>query len=242
MFKRFFTVVLTILLLTTLVACGNESENNTIAEENNRGNNVPMEEEEFENQENNDLDNEEEDLEPQEEPEEEIDSSEMAEIAIKINGEKIPMAETPYVENGILFAPVRSVAEALNAEVDYNTPAYPGEEMDIYPEDESYLWLTIFMDKSIALVSEGTYRLPAPPTIKNDTVMAPMEFIANYLGCEVNWDEEANIVELNFIDDMETFDAKYFDEEAADRIGDWLVDPNHTDEGFLDLLDELTEE
>jgi hypothetical protein len=156
-------------------------------------------------------------------------------IKIKVDGEYVQTDVDPFIENNRTYVPVRFISEKLGATVEWDTEAYDTPAIIIYTEDPDSLWLTLFVDKHVALVSEAAYWSDAPAIIKNNRTMVPLRFIASYLGCDVEWDADSRTVILTSTGDYSKFDA-FYDDEASEKISDWLIDYNHTTEQFLEIL------
>lgn len=54
--------------------------------------------------------------------------------------------------------------------------------------------MNMFVNRTVYLVDSEERQLDAPPTIKNDRIMAPLRFVAEELGCSVQYDGDSNTV------------------------------------------------
>lgn len=109
---------------------------------------------------------------------------------VRVNGNLIAFADQyPIIlDDGYTFVPVRGVAEALGAQVDWDHENYQaiirknGDEI-IIPIDNDY-----------AYVDGEEYYLESPSRLINDRTMVPLRFIAEHLHCQVDWDGETRTV------------------------------------------------
>ena len=92
------------------------------------------------------------------------------------------------VENGgRLLVPLRTLAESLGYEVEWVAP----DQVNIVYGDKI---MNMFVNRTVYLVDSEERQLDAPPTIKNDRIMVPLRFVAEELGCSVQYDGDSNTV------------------------------------------------
>ncbi|MDD4335243.1 MAG: stalk domain-containing protein [Desulfotomaculaceae bacterium] len=108
-----------------------------------------------------------------------------------LNGAQILFDIDPYivqVENGgRLLVPLRTLAEALGCEVGWVAP----DQINIMRGDKT---INMFINRPVYLVNGGEKQLDAPPFIKDDRTMTPLRFVAEELGCTVQYDGGTNTV------------------------------------------------
>ena len=92
---------------------------------------------------------------------------------IDING-KIYSTESPFVENGTLFVPLRLVLEAFGAEVNWQG----NDRVNIVYRDYS---IDLTVGEKKCLVNQNEELLDTAAKYKKDKVMVPLSFIEKYL-------------------------------------------------------------
>ncbi|MCD6167692.1 MAG: fibronectin type III domain-containing protein, partial [Caldisericia bacterium] len=115
-----------------------------------------------------------------------------------VNDELLEMDVAPIIREGRTLLPIRYVAEALGAEVGWN-----GKEQKVtitFKGTTIELWI----GKNTARVN-GEYKLidPTNPNVKPIIIppgrtMLPIRFIAENLGCKVDWDPKLREVKITY--------------------------------------------
>jgi hypothetical protein len=90
-----------------------------------------------------------------------------------------------------MWVPLRSVAQALGAKVDYEPTngvalLYHGDEV-----------VTVKVNDANVDVSGTTHTLQAAPFVENGEAWVPVRFFQSVLGANVNVDIESRIVDIN---------------------------------------------
>lgn len=109
---------------------------------------------------------------------------------VRLN-DKLVAFEDQYpiiLDDGYTFVPVRGVAEALGAKVDWNHETY--EAIIEKNGDE----IIIPIGDDFAYVNGDGYYLESPSRLMNGRTMVPLRFIAEHLDCQVDWDGETRTV------------------------------------------------
>ena len=158
------------------------------------------------------------------------------EITILVDGQKVNTDVAPFIQDNRIYVPARFVAEALGAKVEYNSDAYPGQNIIITPINDDFLWLTLFVGHRRALVSEAVYKFDVPPIIVKNRTMIPIRFIASYLGCKVSWNGKTKTVSLESPNSQEHFDNTYYDDIGAEKVSQWLMSQDHDPQKFLNIM------
>jgi len=99
-----------------------------------------------------------------------------------MDGKEIESDAAPYMVNNRLLAPVRTISEATGAYVDWN-----GKAATIY-RGEDRLILTVGSDT--ALYNDIKFQMDVAPVINNGRIFLPLRFISEWLGLEVNFDND----------------------------------------------------
>ena len=104
-----------------------------------------------------------------------------------IDGVEIPIDESgsvAYVENGRTMMPVRGIAEAIGAEVNYDN-----DSRTVTVENEDTMIAMTIGDNEMVVNGQAVMLLTAPE-IKEDRTMLPVRDVAEALDCEVEWQQE----------------------------------------------------
>ena len=104
-----------------------------------------------------------------------------------IDGVEVPIDESgsvAYVENGRTMMPVRGIAEAIGAEVDYDS-----DSRIVTVENEDTMIAMRIGDNEMEVNGQPVMLLTAPE-IKEDRTMLPIRDVAEALDCEVEWQQE----------------------------------------------------
>jgi len=107
----------------------------------------------------------------------------------------------PVIQSNRVLIPLRFIAEALGAEVDW-TPATGGRPLTVY----------ITMDgQTLSFgIGEITPQLAAlgmdvPAQLMGNRTMVPLRFVAEFFGAVVSWDSETRGIEIIWSSDMEAY-------------------------------------
>lgn len=104
-------------------------------------------------------------------------------------GKEVTNDVAPLLKNDRVMLPVRFVAENLGADVEWSADN-PKEVKILKGETE----LVIFIDESYAEVNGNKVPLDSPAFLENDRTYLPIRFIAENLGCNVEWDDKTKQV------------------------------------------------
>ncbi len=110
-------------------------------------------------------------------------SDEVNEVTVLVNNVKLKSDVKPTIMNGRIMVPVRAIFESLNAEVSYdeNTKTATGKRDDLV--------ITISDNSKTAYVGGEAKELDMPATIVDGRFLAPVRFVAESLGADVNWQD-----------------------------------------------------
>jgi len=108
-----------------------------------------------------------------------------------LNGDMVDIDGEPRLENGTLFIPLRKVASALGATVDFEPST--GTAI-LYMNDQ----IATFTNgkKSVNLNGSET-QLSGEPFVENGETWVPVRFFESALGFKLNADPQNGIVELS---------------------------------------------
>ena len=94
----------------------------------------------------------------------------------------------PKIVNDRTMLPIRFIAEALGAEVEWNGLE---QKVTIVKDD---IEIIIAIDSDKAIVNGETVTLDSPAFIENERTYLPLRFISENLGAKVEWVEDAQQV------------------------------------------------
>lgn len=111
-------------------------------------------------------------------------------IPIFIDGLPVSLDVPPVMQNGRTLVPFRAIAEALNAEVNWD-----GETQTVSAAaDEARIELTI--GSKTAYHNQTPIALDVGPQIIGGRTLIPLRFFSTALGCTVNWVETSREVQI----------------------------------------------
>lgn len=126
---------------------------------------------------------------------------ESKQITVTYNGENVDFLDVfPVISNGRTMVPLRAIFERMGCEVAFDSgkiTAVRGDEK-LFLEIGNSLANAERKDESGEVVTEK-YVLEAPPFIQNERTLVPVRFIAEALGCKINWSpylREAVIIDV----------------------------------------------
>jgi len=113
------------------------------------------------------------------------------EIKVTIDGKNQVYDVMPVIENGRTLVPMRGIFEALGANITWDdaSKTITGKKDDIY--------IIITIGKNIAKAGNKEVTLDTPAKIISDRTMVPVRFIAESLGCNVEWEDVTKTVIIN---------------------------------------------
>ncbi|HHV72448.1 MAG TPA: DUF1343 domain-containing protein [Clostridia bacterium] len=119
-------------------------------------------------------------------------SGRQEEIQVVVNGERVQFDTAPYLDGANrLQVPLRAIVEALNAELSWDP-----DKMDIrIVQNGQEIKFTI--GSNIAELGGEKRIMDTSPIIKNNRTMIPLRYVGEYLGCEVNWNAQLRVAEIN---------------------------------------------
>ncbi|NPV92913.1 MAG: trypsin-like serine protease [Firmicutes bacterium] len=114
-----------------------------------------------------------------------------AEIKLVLDNKYVYTDTPPSLVDGRVLVPVRAIFDALGGTVDWN----PDKQEVFGYKGAKRVWLYIDSTRAYSGNREES-QLDVPAQIIDGRAMVPLRFIAESLGCEVNWDEDNQIVFL----------------------------------------------
>jgi len=111
-------------------------------------------------------------------------------VTVTVDGRELALPEPAGVQDGVVVAPVRAVAEALGAQVTWIGAT--GEVLITAPQ--TTVKLTVG-SREVSRDWEKT-SLPVPVRVRRGGVVAPVRFVAEALGAMVSWDHSTRTLAI----------------------------------------------
>ncbi len=108
-------------------------------------------------------------------------------VRVLLDGKPVEFDVPPDTGNGRTMVPVRSLAEELGFEVKWVDP----DQLIMSRADTT---ITMTLKQPFYTVNGVQKQLDVPPYTRYDRAMVPVRFIAEELGCQVQYDEKTNTV------------------------------------------------
>ncbi|MDO4300475.1 MAG: copper amine oxidase N-terminal domain-containing protein [Clostridia bacterium] len=112
-------------------------------------------------------------------------------IKLNINNNTIESDISPQIIEGRTMVPVRAIFEAIGADVEWNneTKTITGHK------DNTEVIMTL--NSNIASINNKKITMDCGPVIINNRTLAPVRYVAEAFGCQVEWDNENKTVNIN---------------------------------------------
>jgi len=112
--------------------------------------------------------------------------------SVLLNQQALQFEVPPRIENGRTLVPLRAIFEAMGASVDWNSStrtvtAKKGNTTVILP-----------MGSTSPTVNGQPYKLEVAAKIVNDRTLAPLRFVGEAFGGQVNWDAQTRTITINY--------------------------------------------
>lgn len=111
-------------------------------------------------------------------------------ITVKLDGKTVNMDVQPFIKNSRTMVPIRFIAEATGAEVQW----VPNAKAVIIHKDKNTITLVIGSKKAVVNGTEKTFDSEA--VLNQGRTFVPLRFIAETLHCMVSWVQESKTVEI----------------------------------------------
>ncbi len=105
-------------------------------------------------------------------------------IRVIVDGAELVMDEAPMIQNGTILVPLRSVFEALGAQLIWN-----GDDSSILATAGLHT-VRMVVGSTSALVDGLDVTMEVPPTVSGTRVLTPLRFSAESLGATAEWNPE----------------------------------------------------
>lgn len=105
-------------------------------------------------------------------------------------GQRTQLQTAPIVKKGTTLVPLRFIAEALGAEVDWN-----GDERKVTLRLNGKT-IVLYIDSKTAIMNGQSVTLLTEPIIQNGTTLVPIRFISENFDMAVNYDPETKQITI----------------------------------------------
>ena len=112
-------------------------------------------------------------------------------ILVIVNGKTQALDQPPILENGRILMPLRTIFEALGAEVDWDQTTQTVTAI----KDDITIKLTI--GSETLLKNDQNIKLDVPAQIVNGRVLVPTRAVSESLEAEVKWEQSTQTVSIN---------------------------------------------
>lgn len=127
---------------------------------------------------------------------------------VNLNGDKVLLQQSPFIENGRTYIPLRAVSENMGATVKWD-----GFSQTITINNEKTT-VVCQIGNNVAHVNKDEVKLDAPPKLKYGSTYVPLRFTADCLGAEVKYDKASNTIDIAY-QVPEKLGVKYVDGRAV---------------------------
>ncbi len=117
-------------------------------------------------------------------------------VKVKVDGKEISLDASPVIEAGRTLVPIRSVAEALGADVQWDGGT---STATVYTIDNE---IVIKIGSTTATVNGSEKTLDAAAKIIGGRTMLPLRFVGESLGAEVSYDASTSTVSVDYFTKM----------------------------------------
>jgi hypothetical protein len=113
------------------------------------------------------------------------------------NDTSVPIDTTPFITNGRTMIPFRYIGESLQATIHFKKDPVTKKVTEVQYEKENTL-IVLYIGNRIATVNGQEVELDAAPSIVNGRTMVPLRFVAEELGCTLQWDSDLQRITIEY--------------------------------------------
>jgi hypothetical protein len=117
-----------------------------------------------------------------------IGASQGAAISVLFNGSRYYMDPNPYIRSGRTLVPMKRVFELFGS-----TPVWNNTERSVTATRGGDT-IKLYIGKKTAYINGSPVVLDVPAEISAGRTMVPLRFVAEALGCYVDWDSQSQTV------------------------------------------------
>ena len=111
-----------------------------------------------------------------------------------VNGVSQPIGSqgtTPVISGGVTYVPIKAIVEAFGGSIEFVSAE---KKISIIGSRTINLWV----GRTSAVVNGLTVTLDKGPYIMSGRTLVPLRFVANNLGCQVQWDGPTQTITINY--------------------------------------------
>lgn len=112
-------------------------------------------------------------------------------IKVQLDNRALVFDVPPVIENGRTVVPLRAIAEALGAAVNWE------EKTRTVIIQKGGVTVKLTIGSKVALKNQEKITLDIPPKIIGNRTMIPLRFVSEALGANVRWDPALRLVSIN---------------------------------------------
>lgn len=113
-------------------------------------------------------------------------------VRLYLNNQLLHTNQSPVIKNNRTLVPLRTIAEALDASVDWN------QNTQTVTIQSSNKTIKIPINSHNVLVDGKEIFIDAPAQLMNNTTMVPLRFVTEQLGAYVSWDNTSYSIQISF--------------------------------------------
>ncbi|RNB59775.1 LysM peptidoglycan-binding domain-containing protein [Brevibacillus gelatini] len=137
-------------------------------------------------------------------------------ISLVVDGRGVESDVLPLVRNGRMLVPIRVIAEATGAQIEYDA------KKQRVTFDQKGKHVSLDINSRLAYVNGERVTLETPPIIVNQRTLVPLRFVSESLGYQVEWDATSSVA---FVQTKPVEDRAVTVKESANP---YVVQPNDT--------------
>lgn len=111
-------------------------------------------------------------------------------VSVTLNGVELAFDSSPYIFEGRTLVPVRTITEAIGAEVGWDSE----QKIITISHDVGILYMRI--GSNAYTLNADSYIMETAPEIKDSRTMVPLRFVAETFGFDVGWEADTRTVTL----------------------------------------------
>lgn len=108
-----------------------------------------------------------------------------------LNGKQLDFEVPPVIENSRTMVPLRSIFEAMGANVDWNAASR------VVTANKGDIAVILPVNSSTVIVNGNPFVLDVPSKIVNGRTLAPLRFVGEAFGGRVTWESKTKTIYIN---------------------------------------------
>ena len=112
------------------------------------------------------------------------------EISVSVDGTEVTFDQSPIVRGGVVYAPLRAIAEQLGAAVSWDEAA---QKVTVQMDGRT---IDLTVDMQEMYVDGVMHWLPAPVILKGDRTLVPLQVLTGGFGLPAEWDSTAQTITI----------------------------------------------